>query len=70
MDACIKYLPEFERRAKALAKKYKSFVKDYDAFLDSLKKTRSKALRLGRASIKSGWQLLLKGKGRAVGIAS
>ena len=34
-DACIKYLPEFERRAKALAKKYKSFVKDYDAFLDS-----------------------------------
>ena len=32
------YIPEFERRAKALAKKYKSFQKDYDDFLDSLEK--------------------------------
>lgn len=29
------YLPEFERRAKAL-QKYKSFRQDYDDFLDSL----------------------------------
>ena len=36
MTVDFKYLPEFERRAKILAKKYKSFVKDYDEFLDSL----------------------------------
>ena len=35
MEVDFKYLPEFERRAKDLAKKYKSFVKDYDDFLDS-----------------------------------
>ena len=28
------YLPEFERRAKALDKKYSSFVDDYNTFLD------------------------------------
>ena len=26
----IKYLPEFERRAKKMAKKYRSFIEDYD----------------------------------------
>ena len=30
MSVDFKYLPEFERRAKILAKKYKSFIKDYD----------------------------------------
>ena len=30
------YLPEFERRSKALAKKYRSFVDDYNTFLDEL----------------------------------
>ena len=29
----IKYLPEFERRAKKMAKKYRSFIEDYDKFL-------------------------------------
>lgn len=28
------YLPKFERRAKALAKKYRSFVDGYNTFLD------------------------------------
>ena len=32
------YLPEFERRAKALAKKYRSFVDDYNTFLDELER--------------------------------
>ena len=32
----IKYLPEFERRAKKMAKEYRSFIEDYDKFLDSL----------------------------------
>lgn len=32
----FEYLPEFERHAKALAKKYRSFVYDYNTFLDEL----------------------------------
>ena len=38
MTVTIDFLPEFERRAKALAKKYKSFPSDYDVFLDELEK--------------------------------
>ena len=36
MDVTFDYLSEFERRAKALAKKYKSFPNDYQALLNSL----------------------------------
>ena len=36
MNVTIDYLPESERRAKALAKKYKSFPADYDAYLRQL----------------------------------
>ena len=32
------YLPEFERRAKALAKRYRSFVDDYNTLLDELER--------------------------------
>ncbi len=31
----FEYLPEFERRATSLAKKYRSFVDDYNTFLDA-----------------------------------
>ena len=41
------YLPEFERRAKALAKKYKSFRQDYDDFLDSLEEAPFQGTSLG-----------------------
>ena len=47
MNVDFKYLPEFEKRAKALAKKYKSFVKDYDDFLDSLEKDPYQGISLG-----------------------
>ena len=43
MDVTFDYLPEFERRAKALAKKYKSFPNDYQALLDSLENSPSDA---------------------------
>ena len=36
------YLPEFERRAKALAKKYRSFVDDYNTFLDKLERNHGR----------------------------
>ena len=48
MEVIFKYLPEFERRAKALAKKYKSFPKDYDDFLDSLEKNPFQGISLGK----------------------
>lgn len=48
------YLPEFERRAKALAKKYRSFVDDYNAFLDELEQNHP-----------AGQQYLLASYGRA-----
>ena len=37
MQISIHITPEFERMAKPLAKKYKSFEDDYDTFLDELK---------------------------------
>lgn len=67
MDASIKYLPEFERRAKALAKKYKSFVKDYDAFLDSLKKNPFQGTSLGQGVYKIRMAIASKGKGKSGG---
>lgn len=51
------YIPEFERRAKILAKKYKSFQKDYHDFLDSL---------VGGV-YKTRMQITSKGKGKSGG---
>ena len=36
MAVLFDYLPEFEHRAKDLAKKYKSFAQDYLVLLDEL----------------------------------
>ena len=36
MAVSIDYLPEFERRAKILAKRYRSFPSDYQLLLDEL----------------------------------
>ena len=41
------YLPEFERRAKALAKKYRSFVDDYNTFLNELERNPFSETSLG-----------------------
>ena len=38
MNVIFDYLPEFEARAKNLAKKYKSFVQDYETFLNELER--------------------------------
>ena len=55
------YLPEFERRAKALAKKYKSFRQDYDDFLDSLEKAPFQGTSLGGGVYKTRMQIVSKG---------
>ena len=67
MTVDFKYLPEFERRAKDLAKKYRSFVKDYDDFLDSLEKNPFQGTSLGMGVYKTRMAILSKGKGKSGG---
>lgn len=62
------YIPEFERRAKTLAKKYKSFPKDYDDFLDSLEKNPFQGTSLGGGVIKLVCKLFQKEKEKVVGL--
>ena len=52
MDVIFRVLPEFSRRAKALAKKYKSFVTDYENLLDSLSQNPCQGKELGEGVYK------------------
>lgn len=67
MNVTIDFLPEFERRAKALAKKYKSFPADYDAFLDELEKNPFGGDPLGHNIYKNRMAIASKGKGKSGG---
>ena len=67
MRVTIDYLPEFERRAKALAKKYKSFPQDYEAFLDELEKNPLVGDPLGHNTYKVRMAIASKGKGKSGG---
>jgi mRNA-degrading endonuclease RelE of RelBE toxin-antitoxin system len=67
MQVTIDYLPEFERRAKDLAKKYKSFVSDYDVFLDELEKNPFGGESLGHHVYKNRMAIASKGKGKSGG---
>ena len=67
MSVDFKYLPEFERRAKILAKKYKSFIKDYDEFLNSLAKNPVQGTSLGMGVYKTRMAIASKGKGKSGG---
>lgn len=62
----ISLSPEFERRAKVLAKKYKSFRQDYDDFLDSLE-APFQGTSLGGGVYKTRMQIVSKGKGKSGG---
>nr|WP_297651684.1 addiction module toxin RelE [uncultured Prevotella sp.] len=68
MEVIFKYLPEFERRAKTLAKKYKSFPKNYDDFLDSLEKNPFQGISLGKNVYKTRMAVVSKGKGKSGGV--
>ena len=67
MNVDFRYLPEFERRAKALAKKYKSFVKDYECFLDSMSENPFQGKPLGNGVYKIRMAITSKGKGKSGG---
>ena len=61
------YLPEFERRAKALAEKYRSFADDYNAFLDELERNPFSGTPLGGNTYKHRMAIASKGKGKSGG---
>ena len=63
----FEYLPEFERRAKALAKKYRSFVDDYNTFLDELERNPFGGTLLGNNTYKHRMAIASKGKGKSGG---
>ena len=67
MKVSFDYLPEFERRAKDMAKKYKSFVSDYAAFLDELEKNPFGGEPLGHHTDKNRMAIASKGKGKSGG---
>lgn len=67
MVVSFKYLPEFERRAKDLAKKYKSFKKDYDDFLDAMEEDPFQGVSLGMGVYKTRMAIMSKGKGNSGG---
>ena len=60
-------LPEFEHKAKALAKKYKSFVKDYKDFLELLKTNPIQGKSLGGGVYKIRISITSKSKGKSGG---
>ena len=67
MRVSFDYLPEFERRAKNLAKKYKSFKDDYNTFLDELEKNPFGGEPLGHNTYKNRMSIASKGKGKRGG---
>ncbi len=67
MKVVFDYLPEFEKRAKALSKKYKSFEDDYDSFLDELEANPFGGVSLGQSMYKHRMAITSKGKGKSGG---
>ena len=67
METIIRMLPEFEHKAKAMAKKYKSFVKDYKDFIESLKTNPIQGKSLGGGVYKIRISITSKSKGKSGG---
>ena len=67
METIIRMLPEFEHRAKAIARKYKSFVQDYKIFIESLKTAPKQGKSLGGGVYKIRIPISSKTKGKSGG---
>lgn len=67
MAVKFNYIDEFAHRAKALAKKYKSFEADYADFLDSMEENPYQGTSLGRGVYKTRMAITSKGKGKSGG---
>ena len=58
---------EFERQLRKLAKKYRSIIDDYEAFLDELEKEPYQGSSLGRGVRKVRMAIASKGQGKSGG---
>ena len=67
MKVKFKYLAEFQRLAKDLKKKYKSFKDDYDTFLDELEREPFSGEPVGHHTYKNRMAIASKGKGNSGG---
>ena len=67
MKVTFDYLPEFERRAKVMAKRYKSFPSDYNLFLNELEDHPFSGESLGHHTYKNRMSIASKGKGKSGG---
>lgn len=67
MEIALHITPEFERMAKPLAKKYKSFKEDYKTFIVELKENPMKGKSLGNGVYKVRMSIASKGKGKSGG---
>ena len=67
MAVSIDYLPEFERRAKILAKRYRSFPSDYQLLLDELEANPFVGTSLGNGVYKVRMSISSKKRGKSGG---
>ena len=68
MSVVVKTLPEFDRRAKRLAKKYKSFKQDLQTLVASLMQRPTQGAALGQGGIyKVRMSIAAKGGGKSGG---
>lgn len=68
MNVCIKTVPEFDRRAKRLAKKYKSLKSDLQSLVNSLKQHPEQGTSLGMGGVyKVRLAIASKGNGKSGG---
>ncbi len=63
----IKATKVFQRYVKPLAKRYRSFLKDYNDFLDELEKNPQMGIDLGEGYRKVRMAIASKGKGKSGG---
>ena len=68
MKVSINVSGEFERQAKRLAKKYRTFVDDFAGFLSSVKENPYQGVDLGGGKRKIRMAVAAKGKGKSGGV--
>ena len=67
-EVTIKVSGEFERQAKRLAKKYRTFVEDFTGFLNGIKVNPYQGVDLGGGKRKIRMAVASKGKGKSGGV--
>lgn len=68
MEVTIKVSGEFERQAKRLAKKYRTFVDDFTGFLNAIKENPYQGVDLGGGKRNIRMAIASKGKGKSGGV--